>query len=72
MEVTKLMTWINWKIAFHCEAKGSEYQGKKEMPCFVTNMVEEVKPFEQDRECSDYPDHCKPTNRLKLSVCSAV
>ncbi|KAM3830399.1 caspase-3-like [Vipera latastei] len=72
MEVTKLMTWINWKVAFRGEAKGSEYQGKKQMPCFVTNMVEEVKPFEQDRECSDYPDHCKPTNRLKLSVCSAV
>ncbi|KAL7981479.1 hypothetical protein Chor_002375 [Crotalus horridus] len=72
MEITQLMTWINWKIAFFCEAKGSEYKGKKEMPCFVTNMVEEIKPFEQDRECSDYLDHCKPTDRLKLSVHNAV
>ncbi|XP_070808364.1 caspase-3-like [Pituophis catenifer annectens] len=53
LKVTKLMTWINWKVAFFCEAKGTEYKGKKEMPCFVTNMVEEVYPFKQDRECSD-------------------
>ncbi|XP_034292866.1 caspase-3-like [Pantherophis guttatus] len=53
LKITKLMTWINWKVAFFCEAKGTEYKGKKEMPCFVTNMVEEVYPFKQDRECSD-------------------
>lgn len=53
LKVTKLMTWINWKVAFLCEAKGTKYMGKKEMPCFVTNMVEEVYPFKQDRECLD-------------------
>ncbi|KAM6432114.1 caspase-3-like [Liasis olivaceus] len=54
LEVTSLMTWINWKVAFHSEAKGPKYKGKKEMPCFVTNMVEKVYPFRQDRQRSDY------------------
>ncbi|KAG8141433.1 hypothetical protein E2320_007056, partial [Naja naja] len=65
LKVTKLMTWINWKVAFLCEAKGTGYKGKKEMPCFVTNMVEKVYPFKQDRECSDYPDHSNPTNTIQ-------
>ncbi|XP_067401954.1 caspase-7-like [Emydura macquarii macquarii] len=45
LELTRLMTRINWKVAFHCEAKGREYEGCKEMPCFITNMVREVYPF---------------------------
>ncbi|XP_032085719.1 caspase-7-like [Thamnophis elegans] len=53
LKVTTLMTWINWKVAFFCEAKGRKYKGKKEMPCFVTNMVEEVYPFKEDREYLD-------------------
>lgn len=53
LKATKLMTWINWKVAFLCEAKGIKYGGKKEMPCFVTNMVEEIYPFKEDRERSD-------------------
>ncbi|XP_006129195.2 caspase-7-like [Pelodiscus sinensis] len=44
LELARLMTRINWKVAFHCEAKG-EHEGYKEMPCFVTNMVREVYPF---------------------------
>ncbi|XP_053875338.1 caspase-7-like [Malaclemys terrapin pileata] len=44
LELARLMTRISWKVAFHWEAKG-EYQGEKEMPCFVTNMVREVYPF---------------------------
>ncbi|XP_070621653.1 caspase-3-like [Erythrolamprus reginae] len=53
LKVTKLMTWINSKVAFLCEARGAQYKGKKEMPCFVTNMIEEVYPFKEDRGCSD-------------------
>ncbi|XP_038240805.1 caspase-7-like [Dermochelys coriacea] len=44
LELAQLMTRINWKVAFHCEAKG-KHKGEKEMPCFVTNMVREVYPF---------------------------
>ncbi|XP_062995573.1 caspase-3-like [Elgaria multicarinata webbii] len=44
LEVTRLMTRISWKVAYHCEAKGT-HRGAKEMPCFVTNMVEAVYPF---------------------------
>uniref|UniRef100_A0A8C5SYC2 Caspase-3 n=1 Tax=Laticauda laticaudata TaxID=8630 RepID=A0A8C5SYC2_LATLA len=72
LKVNKLMTWINWKVAFLCEAKGTVYKGKKEMPCFVTNMVEKVYPFKQDRECSDYPDHSNPTNTIQSSVHDAI
>nr|XP_056716788.1 caspase-3-like [Euleptes europaea] len=51
LELARLMTRINWKIAFHCEAKG-KYSGGKEMPCFVTNMVKEVFPFSSQRRLS--------------------
>ncbi|XP_067326795.1 caspase-3-like [Anolis sagrei] len=44
LEIANLMTRIMWKVAFHCEARGT-YAGCKEMPCFVTNMVECVYPF---------------------------
>uniref|UniRef100_A0A8C8S6L7 Caspase-3-like n=1 Tax=Pelusios castaneus TaxID=367368 RepID=A0A8C8S6L7_9SAUR len=44
LELARLMTRINWKVAFHFQAKG-KHEGCKEMPCFVTNMVREVYPF---------------------------
>ncbi|XP_006031223.1 caspase-3-like [Alligator sinensis] len=46
LELARLLTRINWKVAFYCEARGT-YKGSKEMPCFVTNMVHEVFPFSQ-------------------------
>ncbi|TFJ98920.1 zinc finger protein 219 [Platysternon megacephalum] len=53
LELARLMTRISWKVAFHCEAKGT-HKGEKEMPCFVTNMVREVYPFStQTSENSD-------------------
>lgn len=51
VELTSLMTWINWRVAFHFEAKG-KHRGGKEMPCFVTNMVKEVYPFSSQRKLS--------------------
>ncbi|XP_054853963.1 caspase-7-like [Eublepharis macularius] len=48
LELARLMTWINWRVAFHFQAKG-KYSGGKEMPCFVTNMVKEVYPFSLER-----------------------
>lgn len=51
LELARLMTWINWRVAFHLEAKG-RHSGGKEMPCFVTNMVKEVYPFSSQRRLS--------------------
>ncbi|XP_042331447.1 caspase-3-like [Sceloporus undulatus] len=44
LEVARLMTRISWRVAFFFEARG-EHAGGREMPCFVTNMLEEVYPF---------------------------
>lgn len=48
LEVTRLMTWISGRVAFHFQARGA-HDGGKEMPCFVTNMVGEVYPFSSPR-----------------------
>ncbi|NXX79356.1 CASP3 protein, partial [Urocolius indicus] len=39
-----LMTRINWEVALCCQARGA-YEGCKEMPCFITNLLQEVWPF---------------------------
>ncbi|NXV22875.1 CASP3 protein, partial [Cepphus grylle] len=44
LALNRLMTRINWEVAFRCQARGT-YQGCKEMPCFVTNLLQEVFPF---------------------------
>ncbi|NXJ71773.1 CASP3 protein, partial [Rostratula benghalensis] len=44
LALNRLMTHINWEVAFCCQARGT-YQGCKEMPCFVTNLLQEVFPF---------------------------
>ncbi|XP_059690801.1 caspase-3 [Gavia stellata] len=44
LALNRLMTRINWKVAFLCQARGT-YEGCKEMPCFVTNLLQEVFPF---------------------------
>ncbi|NXS97209.1 CASP3 protein, partial [Jacana jacana] len=44
LALSRLMTRINWEVAFCCQARGT-YQGCKEMPCFVTNLLQEVFPF---------------------------
>ncbi|NXN26292.1 CASP3 protein, partial [Nycticryphes semicollaris] len=44
LDLNRLMTRINWEVAFCCQARGT-YQGCKEMPCFVTNLLQEVFPF---------------------------
>ncbi|NXN43050.1 CASP3 protein, partial [Rhinoptilus africanus] len=44
LALNHLMTRINWEVAFHCQDRGT-YQGSKEMPCFVTNLLQEVFPF---------------------------
>ncbi|KFR05375.1 Caspase-3, partial [Opisthocomus hoazin] len=44
LALNRLMTRINWEVAFRCQARGT-YEGCKEMPCFVTNLLWEVFPF---------------------------
>ncbi|KAK4808301.1 hypothetical protein QYF61_020782 [Mycteria americana] len=44
LALNRLMTRINWEVAFCCEARGT-YEGCKEMPCFVTNLLQDVFPF---------------------------
>ncbi|XP_037227545.1 caspase-3-like [Falco rusticolus] len=44
LALNRLMTRINWEVAFCCQARGT-YQGCKEMPCFITNLLQEVFPF---------------------------
>ncbi|NWW95111.1 CASP3 protein, partial [Rhynochetos jubatus] len=40
----RLLTRINGEVALRCQARGT-YEGCKEMPCFVTNLLQEVFPF---------------------------
>ncbi|NXD87501.1 CASP3 protein, partial [Halcyon senegalensis] len=44
LALNRLMTRVNWEVAFRCQARGT-YEGCKEMPCFVTNLQQEVFPF---------------------------
>ncbi|NXN72526.1 CASP3 protein, partial [Himantopus himantopus] len=44
LALNRLMTRINWEVAVCCQARGT-YEGCKEMPCFVTNLLQEVFPF---------------------------
>ncbi|XP_072514530.1 caspase-7 [Salminus brasiliensis] len=45
LEVTRLLTRINYHIAYRFSARGGELQGKKEMPCFISRLTEEFYPF---------------------------
>ncbi|NWH75508.1 CASP3 protein, partial [Piaya cayana] len=44
LDLVRLLTRINGAVAFHCQARGT-YDGCKQMPCFVTNLQQEVFPF---------------------------
>ncbi|NXW62657.1 CASP3 protein, partial [Eurystomus gularis] len=44
LALNRLMTRINGEVAFGCQARGT-YEGCKQMPCFVTNLLQEVFPF---------------------------
>ena len=45
LEINRIMTRLNYQVAFHFQARGRELAGKKEMPCFVTRLTKEVYPF---------------------------
>ncbi|KAJ8388626.1 hypothetical protein AAFF_G00131910 [Aldrovandia affinis] len=45
LEVTQLMTRINYWVAYHFQARGGKLAGMKEMPCFVTRLTHQAFPF---------------------------
>lgn len=45
MELTRLMTRLSHRVAYTFQAKGREFDGKKEMPCLLTRLTREVFPF---------------------------
>ncbi|KAL0965310.1 hypothetical protein UPYG_G00279600 [Umbra pygmaea] len=45
MELTRLLTRLSHRVAFRYQARGSELEGKKEMPCFVSRLTRDVFPF---------------------------
>ncbi|NXL53973.1 CASP3 protein, partial [Podilymbus podiceps] len=44
LALTRLLTRVNWEVAVGRQARGT-YEGCKEMPCFVTNLLQDVFPF---------------------------
>ncbi|KAG5834764.1 hypothetical protein ANANG_G00265020 [Anguilla anguilla] len=45
LEVTRLMTWLNFRVAYRFQARGGQLAGKKEMPCFVSRLTRQAFPF---------------------------
>ncbi|XP_047425967.1 caspase-7 [Mugil cephalus] len=45
LELTRLMTRLSHRVAFHFQARGRHLQGKKEMPCFLMRLTRDVFPF---------------------------
>ncbi|XP_050976257.1 caspase-7-like isoform X1 [Labeo rohita] len=55
LEITRLLTRLNYKVAYNFEARGKLFGGKKQMPCFVTRFTREVYPF-MDRKMAAAED----------------
>ncbi|KTF84577.1 hypothetical protein cypCar_00049256 [Cyprinus carpio] len=45
LEITRLLTRLNYQVAYNFESRGKLLGGKKQMPCFVTRFTREVFPF---------------------------
>uniref|UniRef100_A0A672JVI2 Caspase family p20 domain-containing protein n=1 Tax=Sinocyclocheilus grahami TaxID=75366 RepID=A0A672JVI2_SINGR len=45
LEITRLLTRLNYQVAYNFESRGKVLGGKKQMPCFVTRFTREVFPF---------------------------
>ncbi|XP_030057636.1 caspase-3 [Microcaecilia unicolor] len=48
LELTRLLTRINHRVAYEFQARG-QHKGMKEMPCFITNMTRVFYPFSECR-----------------------
>ncbi|ROL54119.1 Caspase-7 [Anabarilius grahami] len=49
LEITKLLTRLNYQVAYNFQSRGKMLGGKKQMPCFVTRFTREVFPFMDSR-----------------------
>lgn len=49
LEITKLLTRLNYQVAYNFQSRGKKLGGKKQMPCFVTRFTREVFPFMDSR-----------------------
>lgn len=45
LELTRLLTRLNHRIAYTFQARGREFGGKKEMPCVLSRLTRDVFPF---------------------------
>ncbi|XP_026130449.1 caspase-3-like [Carassius auratus] len=53
LEITRLLTRINFQVAYNFESRGKVLGGKKQMPCFVTRFTREVFPFRKMAAAED-------------------
>ncbi|XP_016149910.1 caspase-7-like [Sinocyclocheilus grahami] len=53
LEITRLLTRINFQVAYNFESRGKLLGGKKQMPCFVTRFTREVFPFRKMAAAED-------------------
>ncbi|XP_062410869.1 caspase-7-like [Sardina pilchardus] len=53
LEITRLMTRLNYQVAYHFQARGKTLAGKKEMPCFATRLTKEEYPFRDSQRSAE-------------------
>ncbi|XP_056099513.1 caspase-7-like [Rhinichthys klamathensis goyatoka] len=53
LEITKLLTRLNYQVAYNFQSRGEKLGGKKQMPCFVTRFTREVFPFSRTAAAED-------------------
>ncbi|XP_052463305.1 caspase-3-like isoform X1 [Carassius gibelio] len=53
LEITRLLTQLNYQVAYNFESRGKLLGGKKQMPCFVTRFTREVFPFMDSQTAED-------------------
>ncbi|XP_078421484.1 caspase-3-like [Cetorhinus maximus] len=55
-ELLRIMTRVNWLVAWNFESRGQEIGGKKQIPCFISKLQREVFPFSA-RSTPTLPTH---------------
>ncbi|XP_039624473.1 caspase-7-like isoform X2 [Polypterus senegalus] len=77
LEVNQIATQINYRVAYHYQAKGQELTGKKEMPCFVSRLTLPTFPFAKSckersfplaiEDCHSSTLHCSSSRKKSIS-----
>ncbi|XP_030623986.1 caspase-3 [Chanos chanos] len=55
LEVHRLLTRLNSRVAYHFQARGEGLNGKKAMPCIVSRLTTELFPFMDPRKTETDP-----------------